>query len=361
MNSQENSWTVSRLLTMAREQVYFGEERAVYLLLSLLSTLYVIQAGRDREWVDEQITRELIGRWDWWELLTVLPLYQPHYPTYYLLPELAGWEATIVVSMVSLPVTVYATCRAAQSVHDSFHAGALAGVFVATSPYLGTQATWIRMYAPMTALLSVGLWLGLEERYRSAAIAMLAAAVLHVFGAFGAFWLAIIAFREHAYRTSVTLLSLGSLPAAGLLWLNTRDVGITQQSTGVGHGIAPGPLEIILTPVSSLVGSPHYLFEVVGVAIVSAILVTTLVDVRVWAWVIAPVCAISAASYLVHPVFRLKYFGFLAPAIAILLVSPDRDTRVQVVLVIVVTGLLVISWLQRLMPAIVTRRFMFWF
>lgn len=348
-------------LTRVLRRVATARDQFVYGFLCWFSFLAVAVADRNPLWVDEQITRELIQRWTVWELLTVLPAWQPHFPTWYLLPELAGWGAASLVSLVALPVTVYATIRAALAVYDRPDAAYIAGVLVATSPFLSVQAGWVRMYAPLTAVLTVGFWLGLDARYRQAAVAMLAASLMHVFGAFGAVWLALHAFRRGRRRLAVGVGIAGCLPAFLLLALNTTSEGVTAQSTGMGHGITPGLLEVVLTPVSSLLGSPHTSIQVVGVLVVTLLLLVPYSDRRVVSWILLPVVGIPLASMLVHPVFRLKYYGFVAPGVALLVAHPRRSRWHQAAVSAVIVGLLLLMWLQRQIPVLVTRRFIFWF
>lgn len=362
--SIRNGWPV-RLATTRLEPLLTaaGAYRCniSYGLLYGISLILVQFADRGQHWVDEQITRELIHRWNVWELLTVLPLHQPHYPTFYLLPELAGWQATRFVSLLALPVTVAATARAARALDYPPRAAFLAAALVATSPYLAVQASWIRMYAPLTALLTVGFWLALASSYRRATVVMMAAAVLHPFGAFGPVWLALNLARRHRWRSAAGIGVLGCLPAGLFVALRTGGRAINTRTTGMGHGIEPSVVELALTPVSSVVGSPHLLVQVTAVAGLTLLLLFPRGDVRVWAWVLLPVVGISLASYLVHPVFRLKYFGFIAPAVAVLAADPQRGRYHRGLIGLYFAGLLVVSWVLRSAPTIVSRRFIFWF
>jgi len=350
-------WTgqaVSRLSSLSREnweQVW----------LCLVSVAAARLADRQQYWIDEKITRELVHRWTAWELLTVLPQYQPHLPTWYLLPEYAGVGVTLLVSLAALPVTVYAAIRAAQTVYGDANAGFLAGSLTAVSPFLATQAGWLRMYAPVTAFLSLGLWLTLDDRYRAAAIPVVTACFLHPFAVFGAVWFAGVALRDRDTVAGLATLTVGGLPTVLLVAINTSSTGLTQQSTGVGHGIAPSLLKIVLTPVSSLVGTPHYQFQIAAALAATLVLLWPLPDRRIAAWILLPVVGIPAASYLLHPVFRLKYFGFVAPAVAVLCANPQRSQQNKIILAGSIGLLLLLSWLFRPAPAIVSRRFMFWF
>lgn len=338
-----------------------SRDRLVYGFFCWFSFAAAAVADRDRLWVDEEIAHELIQRWDVWELLTVLPVWQPHFPTYYLLPELLGWDATAFVSIVSFPITVYATIRAALTLYDTPDAAYVAGALVAMSPFLATQAGWVRMYAPLTAILTLGFCLGLESNYRQAAVCMLFASILHIFGVFGAVWLAIHAFHNRQHGFGVAVGGFGALPASLLLAINTGQQGVTTQSTGMGHGIEPELLRIAVTPVASLLGGPHTFLQVLGVLVVTLLLLVPRVERQVATWILLPVIGVSVASHLVHPVFRLKYFGFVAPVIALLMANPERNRWHRRLIVVLAGILLSLSWIQRLIPVLVTRRIVFWF
>jgi hypothetical protein len=327
-----------------------------------LSVFFAILADRQALWTDEEITHMLIERWGVWEILTVLPLRQPHLPTYYLIPELLGWEVTSLVSLVALPATVFATIRAAEALYDDFGAAYLAGTLTALSPFLATQAGWQRMYAPLTAAMTVGLWLGLEKRYRLSAICMFFASILHVFGAFGVLWLALTSAKDGRDKLAALVFGLGSLPGISFVAVNHSSKGLTTAATGMGHGIVPSLLKIALTPVSSLLGSPHNMIQIVGVLAITILILRPTPDWRVRLWILLPVAGIVLGSWAVHPVFRLKYFGFVAPAVAIVAASPRRKRWHAAIILLVVLVLLFVAWMQRAPPHMVltTRRFIFW-
>lgn len=330
-------------------------------LCLMLGFLTPFQAQLNGFWIDEQITIRLIQRWDAWEILTVMPTIQPHLPLWYLLPEVAGPPMAILVSILSLPATVYATFRLATSLGGP-PAGMRAGLLVAVSPFLAAQASWLRMYAPLTAILTWGLWTAYQRRYRLASACMLLAALIHVWGAFGVAWLAYrFATDGEVTRARLAILVAGLLPAAALLATHVGGDGFTQRSTGVGHAIQPDALRVVLTPISALVGSPHMLLQVLLVLAASGLVLRRWPDPDLAVWVGLPVVGIVAASYLLHPVFRLKYFGFLAPAIAVAATASQRPTWERLAIGALFGALFALSWLQRTVPVITTRRFVFWF
>lgn len=330
-------------------------------LFAAVSLLHAFSLDRGPRWIDEQITRELIQRWTAWELLTVLPLHQPHLPTYYFLPEFAGWHATVAVSLVSLPVTVLAGAAAARAHYQSDTAAVITAGLIAVSPYLAVQSTWIRMYAPLTALLTVGLWLGLDGQRWRATVVMLAAALLHPFAVFGGLWLSLLALKDQRWRLGAVTAVLACLPSLALVAVTTGGREISTRTTGMGHGIEPGLLKLVLTPVASLTGSPHASYQVAGVLAVTALLVWPRPDWRLLAWIVLPGAGLAVAS-MVHPVFRLKYYGFVAPAVAIVAANPRRTGWHRRSVLWVLVGLMAVAVFFRFAGGgVVTRRFLFGF
>lgn len=333
--------------------------------LHCIAVLTALLADVEAFWADERITAGLVRENTAWDFLVQQPQWPPHLPTWFLVPELAGFEVTIWVSILAFAATVYPTYRL-----GNHYAGEATGFYaanlVAVSPYLAAQGSWMRMYAPVTALLTWGLWLAVDERPRPAAACMVTAALVHPFAVFGPLWLLIRRVRDQGWPAGPRLSTLGLLPTAIVVTaVLVRGPAFNPQSTGIHHGIAPEFTHVFLTPTASLLGAPHMLLQAGLMAILVGLVAAELdTDNDLLLWIVLPVVGIAAASYLLTPVFRLKYFGFIAPAVAVLVAMTGRNhhwsvgwTRTTVVLL-----LLALSWAQRLiLPAIVSRRFMLWF
>lgn len=326
----------------------------------LVGMVTPLLANRPGAWVDERVVLRLLEEWTAVELLTVLPFRQPHLPTWYLIPELAGPGAALLVSALSLPVTVYATFRLAGQ-FTGYRGQLAAATLVVLSPYLASQASWLRMYAPLTAAMTVGLWLAYERRYRASAAAMALGASLHAFGAFGPAWLGYrLVVTGAATRRRLGLAGLGLLPPALLVAAHATPTGFTVQSTGVGHAHVPSLLQVVMTPLGVLKGSMWTVWlEFLPALALLLVLVWWWPDRDLAVWVVAPLAAVSLASVVLHPVFTLKYFGFIAPAVAVGLVARAKPAWARSALLVLLTALYATGWLQWLAGVAIARRFMF--
>lgn len=328
---------------------------AALLVLHEIAFFAVGLADVESFWVDERIARDLITGHSTLELLTTLPTWPPHFPTWFAFASVVGIPAALFVSQLAHVATVYPTFRLGEAV-ASERAGLVAAAWVALSPYLAAQAGWLRMYGVLTALLTWTLWWGYSRQWARAAVAAVAAALVHPFGVFGGLWLALVGGGRWRRRF---LLALAPAAVAGAYVLSQQ--GLSVGPTGVHHGIAPGALRIVLTPLSTVAGSPHSLVEAALLLVATALAAVGCRDRRLVLWVALPVVVVVGVSHGIAPVYRLKYFGYVAPAVAVLLAAqPQR--RLRAVVAACVGVALGLAWLWRLtLPAIVGRRFMFWF
>jgi hypothetical protein len=271
-------------------------------------------------WGDELIVLKLVGRWGVRGVLAELPVHQPHFPTWYLFVELGGPYAAEAASVACMPLTVWWTVGAAKELYDS-ESASLAGMVIAVSPFVASQAGWLRMYAPLTALSALALRLVLAGDHRSP-LAALAAFSLHPFGLLLVLWEAAVGRTRSSVHAF--LAAAGASAAYGLLKLtktgDTPGRPPAVDRTGVGHGVVPEWYELAAAVGASLAGSPRFRAGVAAAAVCSAVALHT--DRRVALWSGGYVLALLAASALVHPVWELKYLGVVAPAAAVGLADP---------------------------------------
>lgn len=353
-------------VSLGRVNIAAPDERttrvASLVVLHLLALGAVLLADVEGMWVDEQVAYELVTSYTATELLVGAHPWPPHFPTWFIFVDLVGMERAIWLSRLSFAAIIYPTYRIGQS-YAGEEAGHQAAFLVAVSPYLAAQAGWLRMYGLLTAILVWGLWSALEgERVRALAL-FVVAATLHPFGVFGALWFGLTNRDRIRTRRRMTALAVvGGLPAAGAVGYILSQQGLSIGPTGVVHGIAPGVLRFVLTPATTLAGSPHNILQVALLLTGTALLATGDHDRALLLWVLLPLVAISTVSYLVTPIYRVKYFGFTAPVVAVLLAGMPRRRLVRAAAGACFGAALLLSWYQRLdIPAIVARRFIFWF
>lgn len=310
-------------------------------------------------WGDERHVLENIASWTPVELVTELPQRKAHFPTWYFVPELLGFDVTLWLSLLAAPVAVYATLRAGEVLFDR-RSALLAGGLMTLSPFLAEQSGWLRMYAPLTAVMAVGLWLSLERRWRAAAMACVAASTLHVFGWFAPAWLAAVSIRERP-RYAAGVLAAGSAPNVVLFaYKGLLNGAASTSSTNVSHGVAPSLLKATLAPLAALTGGVGLGWLYVPAAVLAFALVLYPADRRLLAWVGLPTVGIALGSYLFWPVFVIKYYGFVAPAMALLAVDTRKPRRQRATVVGSMALLMALSWIARLDGAWVARRFWLW-
>jgi hypothetical protein len=298
---------------------------------------------------DEEIVLRLVERWSAIELITELPLYQPHFPAWYFLPEFASARATIAVSILAFATLPAATYRLACAITTP-HRSLLAAALVATSPVLAVHGGWLRPYALLWATMTWGLAWGMRGHYRRATAALLAGTVIHPFGVFGPVWLAGVQIvRGDATVRRLLPHTAAMLPLPALLAVKSaKRVGDGPlEASGVSHATPPTLREMVLTPVAALVGAPQ---RVGYILIVGAITVGVVAFYRhrdhweIAFWIVPPIVAIAGASYLLHPVWGLKYFGMLAPPAACIAVSAPRSRRALVAITAGVLSMSCVGW-----------------
>lgn len=335
--------------------------KASLMVVAALAALYV-QSIRSF-WVDEKIALAFVRRYGPVELLTEFPLIQPHLPTWYYLIEFFGPKLTIGISIVAFTFTTLGTYHLATE-YTTRSRAVVAGFLTAVSPYLVVQSTWLRMYGVLWAVMTWGLYYGLTRRYRKSMAALVLGALVHPFGVFGPGWLALVLLARGDWTLRrLAVLAASGVPTLVFVSVNTSSTGgVTGGSTGMTHGLQPGALQVALIPVSSVTGGPQLVWHIALVAALT-IALALLVDYRSqWElalWLLLPVAGIVTATYLVHPVFRLKYFGMLAPAVIVLFVANLR-TRWQ--LATVGSGLVLaiwVGWFYTVIGSIVTRYYAF--
>lgn len=333
-------------------------------LVAALAVASAFLADQSRLWVDEKITVNLVTKWSLWELVVLLPQHQPHLPTYYVFLEVVGFWLGHVVSIVAFPVTVVATIQAGRELHGSQLHATLAGYLVAFSPYLATQAGWLRMYSLLTAILTVGLWQTLAGHDRRAATCFLAACLLHPFAIFPLGWfLAVTYHRRHTIPVTPGRATLAVTPLVALVVVKflRGGPGFSAFSTGVTHGATPGVLALALVPVTALVGAQYTAGQVVlalGLTVTAAV---PRGDRRLLLYVLVPIVGVAGVTYLLHPVFQPKYFGYIAPAVALLIARERESWTHQYVVALLAGGLLVTMWFYRAFGYALTRYYRFLF
>jgi len=328
-------------------------------LLAVMALVSAAMASQQPLWVDEKITASLVAKWSYWELLTVLPQRQPHLPTYYLLVKLVGYQGAQLLSYLCFPLTALATVELASAAGHTRHRAQLAGYLVAVSPFLAIQASWLRMYAPLTLLLTLGLWWTISGQYRRALVPFVMGVLLHPFAIlpFGWYGWQVYQSQETTQIVTTRRLMVASVPFWILLGVKYAKggLGFSGYATGVTHGALPTWQHITLLPIASLVGGVWTRGMFLLGLLVLVLALYPRPDPRLISWILLPIVGVVAASYLLHPVFRVKYYGFIAPAVAVLLARERENWTVEYVLWLSVGTLYVSGWVFRAYGLVLTR------
>lgn len=336
----------------------FDREHVLLELIAALSILTATLVKFSVPYIDQQITADLVARLTPWEILTRLPLLQAHYPTWYFIPEFFGMAGATALSVVSFPVTVVALGLTAHAVYDDFRSAYAAAFLAVFSPMLATQAGWGRMYAPLTALLSVTLYLTITKRWRWAVASSLVAAAIHPFGIFGAIWVSIQAYRDDAgWARFVALPPAIVLVVFLSIKLGRNNVDSVAHAVSYAAGTVPTTTGTLIAPVASIAGSPSSLAHIMMMMLLLLLAWDFEADRRLLTFVALPILGIATASYLVLPVFRLKYMTIAAPGVIVLLASNNRPVVRQVALYSGIAMLYLLGWYLRAHRALNIRRY----
>lgn len=303
-------------------------------------------------WVDEEITVRIVTEYTYLELLTRLPVSQPHYPPFYLLVRLltdVSGEALAAargVSVVAGTLTIIAVYLLTNA-YASRHAAVLAAGFTAVSPTLIQISAWARMYSVL-ALAVVVSWYLLERALHSqtwrAYVAYAASATvvgwLHPHGLIAVVaqfsWLLIShagSIDDHTWRAwrrplaVVAGISVVLLPAGLLLVGKFVVPDVAGSSQQLKHVVDPPSVtQAVLTVGASFWGTLWLSPQLV----LAAAVLHPLLLVGGWlhrqhrivrllaVWIIVPIAFTYAVSHAVKPIYELKYLTWIAPAVIML-------------------------------------------
>lgn len=315
---------------------------AVVTVAGLLARVYGL-AGRQLP-TDEAITLAFVQQFSVLELVTQLPVLQPHFPTYYLVLDawlsLVGVTATNarVLSAIAGILTIPVIYWLGTELH-SRRAGLLAATLCAISPYHIALSQVIRMYA-LLGLLAAVAWLALlRDRPTIYAGSAIGVVYLHYFGilVIAGQWLYLAWTRRHrlsrSWQQAIGSVALAALP--GIAWIGHRTTTETAGSNVRVVGLKPPTLaEFARTPFQFVLGdltlgTGHFLALCVLVgAGYFTVHVARHRDVAGWrpsqlglflgGGLMLPVIVLFAVSHLLKPVFRARYLVMAALALYIL-------------------------------------------
>lgn len=323
---------------------------------------------------DEAITLWFITNLTPLEILTIVPVVQPHFPTYYLF--LKGWAAvgstaplwlripSVLAGTATIPV-VYLLARRL----GNWQAGLVAAVMVAVSPFAIEQSQLIRMYA-LLALMVVASWwrllvyLDTRSRRNLVHYALTAAGLvsLHYFGglylAAQLLYLTLIGARDRWPRQVLHAGSAAtavSTPAG--VWIFYRLVSSpgagVESVMGLQTPIAWDGLRFIIqfvlgADIAWLLSNEYY--WIVGPTLALGLLGITAAVGYDWQvsnrsallvfWIAGPLIVLYAYSHLRTPVFRPRYligaaYGLYTGAGIATIAIPNRLLRATVAILVV--------------------------
>lgn len=353
---------------MSRFSIPDGDKPMADVLLGVLAGMTAFSVDFivfGEPYVDSRITMEMVRRYDVLGILFELPIRQPHYPTWYLLPEIFGRDVTLSVNAALFTVSALFVVLTARLLYGSYFSQYFAAILVSFSPFMATQAGWLRMYAPLSALVAAAIYFKMAgDRAPAAGVSILAAAV-HPFGAFISIWTALWLWTEGESRLAAALASLPALWGAAFMSVNYLAIYRAGAEASLENGLsytggtAPGAFEIVVAPVSSLAGSPITASHVALALIVTVLVVASRPRADLLLLVAGSVLSIAIASHVFYPVFKLKYTAVVSPAVAVILADDGRPVRSQAVIVIGVAILYFVGWAYRYERALNTRSFVF--
>jgi uncharacterized membrane protein len=313
--------------------------------------------------IDEAITLSYIQTMAPGELVSVLPVVQPHFPTYYLL--LDAWlgvfgmsvHAARIPSVIAGVVTLWLVYRVGRHL-DGSRTGVVAAAIVALSPFFIRISLLVRMYA-LFAMLATAGWLAIlnattaptPRRRRQWQAVSLALAIttmyLHYFGG-------VVVVSQLAYlgwrqvRTDTTWrkwwpLYAGSavsgLPAAGWIiarllgWFNTATPETGSNPRTAIFGLQP-PTTLDLAEFTIQTFTGTWIASRVSANFLVVLTVVTVAGIAIHyarqdkssqrismattvtcCWFGVPLLIAVVVSHVIHPVFRPRYV--VAAAVAI--------------------------------------------
>lgn len=309
---------------------------------------------------DEANTLLFVRRYTATELVWRVPIYQPHFPLYYLLLNGIEWatgqalDGRILsyIAGAAVPIPAYLWFRQLMEDWRAFMAAGL----LAISPVLVAQSHWLRMYSLLTLAVLCSWWAAyryLNNTGSSFAVIIPGFVVigLHPLGIFaiGAqlLWLYLEGhFLDAKPRIRDVSLPLHFVQVVGVAILGARillDTGAGAINSDSLHIMpAHNPVRrLFLLPITTLTGTLFKSAMLYSALTLSAWYAYQILKQRVWKtqvgrmalfWVCGSLAALYMAQ-LVRPVLMLKYVGWIAPGSALLLaLSTPEDRRFHVAL-----------------------------
>lgn len=317
---------------------------------------------------DEAITLWFVTALSPSEIVTTVPVLQPHYPTYYLLldawlavgPETALWARipSVLAGTATIPV-LYAIGRRLHS-HG---AGLLAAGMLAVAPFAIEQSQLIRMYALLSFCIAASWWRLLiyldtptRRNLTLYALPVVGLVYLHYFGAIylgmQILYALVVLYRRETNRVWHAPATVSLLAVPGVVWVVYRL--ITSPGPGVESVMGlrePMVWDGIRFLIQFLLGSDiswvltNHFYRIIGPAIVLALAGASVIaihDLEVsnravlyLVWVAGPMLALYLYSQWRSPVFRPRYLAGSALGLYVALASgimgtPDRLVRYAV-------------------------------
>lgn len=308
---------------------------------------------------DEAITVAFSWEFSTAEMVTKLPLLQPHPPLYYLIADAVtvlggGVVALRWLSVVAGVATVGAVYHLGVGRH-SHRAGLFAAALVSISPLHIGVSRLARMYALVGLLTMVSWWAlyRLQRRPSWPRVAAYAAATValvwtHYFGLFivgsQVAWIGMRTWRREASAAEwKALVTVGAGAAPLLRYLVPLAVGGSGGGGGPGSIIGlpqPGPVMLVRTVGSLVVGwdiatitlaNPATAIGLGGVVLWGGGIARSGMDISLptdeplWFWAVVPVVIAIAVSATVRPIFRPRYAVGAALAAYLLLGTALAD------------------------------------
>lgn len=304
---------------------------------------------------DERLLLEWVTTQPWSRVALSTHIKFPHYPPYYLVVK--AWGSILPVETVRV-VSVAASVGTLLVTYDigrrrwGRYVGGVAVVLLALSPLFAIQSHWIRPYPIFALLVCLSWWCILRERVRWVAWATVATLVVwwHLFGVVfvGAqlVWLA----YQRTWHWPALAAVVANMAASGVLILGRIQGagGLRSGGRNITHVTTPpGIVDLLVTPGALVMGGFGFSVQAVAIVVVSAMALLGLRRRPALAlWVGVPLLSVAVGS-MIEPVYQLKYFSAVAPAVVLAISAWLRQygtaavvfTLAPVVLVQIVTRL----------------------